>query len=74
MLPVDSQGFAITTLGLPVSPFMTLNVPHMPNRMRQLERIALRPIKSHRFLIVSQCGIAVTKISLNLTEVSQSSR
>jgi len=74
MIPVYSQGFAITSLGDLVIPYMTLNIRHMSNRMGQLERISLIPVKGHRFLVVPKRGVVVMHISLNLAKIGQSSR
>jgi hypothetical protein len=72
MIAVYSQGFAITSVGVLVIAFMTLDVGDMSNRMRNFEWIAFDSVESHRLLIVPKRNIVVMQIPLNLTEVGKS--
>jgi hypothetical protein len=68
---VQSQSFAIQWLGRFGASFVLENVRHVPDGMREFERIVSLAVNGSRFLIMLERRVAIAPISLNLSQGSQ---
>ena len=74
MRAINFQSFAVARLGEFRAPIFAVNVAQVPDGMRQLKRVALRPVNGRGFLIMPQRDISRAQVPFYLAQRTERSR